>query len=263
MGFTELTQAFSWKLYSKKIVSKIMNPRHVGSFTQDEAKERGMRLAEGCAADETKTNELVLYWLVDPEDGVIADAKFRTCGQTALIAAAEAVTELLIRKNYDQAQRVTADLIDKELRDSPHLAAFPEETQSHLNLVISAIDEASEQCKGIPLAEAYVAPPAPMQIGEVLEGGYPGFDEMPLKNKIALIEQVLDDEVRPYIALDGGGIELMDLLENRRLIVAYQGNCTSCFAATGATLSYIQQVLRAKVHPDLDVQPDEASIFQF
>ena len=62
--------------------------------------------------------------------------------------------------------------------------------------------------------------------------------------------------MRPYIALDAGGVEVINLLEDKEVIIAYQGSCTSCYSAIGTTLSYIQQVLRAKVHPSLVVVPD-------
>ena len=72
----------------------------------------------------------------------------------------------------------------------------------------------------------------------------------------SVIEEVLDRDIRPYIALDGGGVELLNLLQDKEVIIAYQGTCTSCFASAGTTLSYIQQVLRAHVHPELDVVPN-------
>lgn len=71
-----------------------------------------------------------------------------------------------------------------------------------------------------------------------------------------VIEEVMKEEIRPYIELDGGGVEVINLLNNREVIIAYEGSCTSCFSSTGATLSYIQQTLRAKVHPELIVIPN-------
>ena len=162
----------------------------------------------------------------------------------------------MVGKNYDQAQRISADLIDKQVRDRSDDPAFPDETAPHLNLVLEAIDACAEQCTDIPLPTSYVALPAPSEIGEVLEGGYPGWETLTTKKKIAVIEQVLDRDIRPYIALDGGGVEIKNLIEDREVVITYQGNCTSCYASAGTTLSYIQQTLRAKVHPELDVVPD-------
>ena len=69
-----------------------------------------------------------LYWLVDPDDGIIVDARFQAYGQSALIGAAEIACELSVGKNYDQARRIGAELIDKQVRDRPDEPAFPKET---------------------------------------------------------------------------------------------------------------------------------------
>lgn len=256
MGFALLTHPFPWNLYSKKLKAKIENPRAAGIFLKEDAEARGMRLAEGEEGSIENGNLVHFYWLVDKEDGVIVDVKFQAFGQTALIGAAEAAATLLIGKNYDQALRISADLIDKEVRDKESEPAFPRETYPHLNLVLGAIENASAKCTDLPLAEAYIAPPVPLDIGEVLEGGYPGWLELPLKKKLALIEEVLDRDIRPYIALDAGGVEVINLLNDREVVITYQGSCTSCYSSVGTTLSYIQQVLRAKVFPDIIVIPD-------
>lgn len=256
MSLQSLTQTFPWSRYSKKLIAKIEKPRCAGFFTKEETEERTMRLAIGQEGEIKDGNAVRIYWLIDPDDGIIVDAKFQAYGQSALIGAAEAACELAIGKNYDQARRIGADLLDKQVRDKSEIAAFPKEAYPHLNLVLSAMDHAAEQCMDIPLPISYAAPPAPLEIGEVLEGGYPGWPELSQPQKLGLIEEVLSRDVRPYIELDAGGIEVLDLINNREVIIAYQGSCTSCFSATGTTLSYIQQVLKAKVHPDLVVIPD-------
>jgi len=254
MSLAAFVQPFPWGRYSKKLQSKILHPHSAGRFTKEGADERSLRLAEGAAGALEEGNIICLYWLVDREEGKILDAKFQAWGQSALIGAAEAVSALVIGKNYDQARRITADLLDKELRDRPDHPAFPPETYPHLNLVIEAVDRAAEQCGDLPLPSAYVAPPAPTAAGEASE--YPGFVELSLEKKLAVIEQVLDSDVRPYIALDAGGVSVLNLLEGKEVVISYSGACTSCYSSVGATLSYIQQTLQRKVHPGLTVTPD-------
>ena len=176
------------------------------------------------------------------------------------MGAAEIACEMVIGKNYDQARRISADLIDKQVRDRSDVPAFPKETSPHLNLVLGAMDHAAEQCKEIPLSAHYVAPPAPMDIGEILEGGYPGWDNLSKEQKIGLIEEIIARDIRPYIEMDAGGIEVLDLVNEQEVHIAYKGSCTSCFSATGTTLSYIQQVLKGKVHPSLMVIPDLSNL---
>ena len=256
MSFQVLIQPFPWSRYSKKLHAKIERPRCGGFLTKQQSEERGMRLAVGKEGSVEDGNLVALYWLVDPDDGCIVDARFQVYGQSALIGAAEIACELVIGKNYDQARRIGAELIDKQVRDRADEPAFPKETSPHLNLVLGAMDHAAEACTNIPLASNYVAPPAPLDIGEVLEGGYPGWDSLSQVQRITLIEEIIARDIRPYIELDAGGIKILDLINGNEVIIAYQGSCTSCFAATGTTLSYIQQVLRGKVHPSLIVIPD-------
>jgi len=256
MALANLITPFTWTQYSKKLMAKIENPRAWGFFSQEEAEARGMRLVKASEGLIRDGNAVVLYWLVDVDDGIIVDAKFQAYGQSALIGAAEIMCDLLVGKNYDQAKRIGTELIDKAVRDKSDAAAFPKETYPHLNLVLSAVELGSTQCVDLPLASSYVAPPAPLDIGEVREGGYPGWSTFSIEQKLTVIEDVLDQDVRPYIALDGGGVTVMNLVDDRDVIITYQGNCTSCYSSIGTTLSYIQQVLKAKVHPSLVVVPE-------
>lgn len=256
MSLQTLTLPFPWSRYSKKLNAKIDKPRCAGFLTKEQSEERGMRLTVGREGSVEDGNLIEIYWLIDPDDGIIVDARFQAYGQSALIGAAEIACELVVGKNYDQARRISADLIDKQVRDHPDEPAFPKETSPHLNLVLGAMDNAADGCMDIPLAANYVAPPAPRDIGEILEHGYPGWDTLSQVQKISLIEEVIARDIRPYIELDAGGVKIIDLINGNELLIAYQGSCTSCFSATGTTLSYIQQVLRGKVHPSLIVVPD-------
>ncbi len=256
MPLSALVTPFPWAKYSKKLAAKIDQPRCVGTFEASESAQRGMRLAVGMSGDYSDGNAIRLYWIVDLEDGVIVDARFQVFGQSVLIGAAEVICELCIGKNYDQAKRLTHEIVDKQVRDRPDSPAFPSETFPHVALALEAVRQAAEQCTDIPMAANYAAPPVPLNMGEVREGGYPGWVELSIPQKLQVIEQVLNEDIRPYIALDAGGVEVLNLINNTDLVIAYQGTCTSCYSAIGTTLSYIQQVLRNRVHPDIVVVPD-------
>jgi NifU-like protein len=246
---------FPWIRYSRKLAQKIDNPRHVGTITDQEAAERRMRVVKGLEGQCSEGSAICLYLLIDESDGVIADAKFQAFGPSALIGAAESVCEMLIRKNYDQARRMTIELIDHHVRDQEGVDAFPSEILPQIHLVIGAIENATEQCFDIPLAEAYTPTPLDPE-SQTVDGPYPGWKELSTEKKIAVIEEVIQRDIRPYIELDAGGIEIINLVEDRELIIAYQGACTTCYSATGSTLDAIQQILRAKVDPSLVVVPD-------
>ena len=207
-----------------------------------------MRLVAG------REGKVCLYWLVDEADGVIADAKFQAFGPVGLIAAAEIASELVLRKNYDQASRISAELLDQHLRDKKETPAFPKECHTYLNQVLTAIDKAVYQCLDIPFAATYETTPIERDFPEI-PGGLPGWEEMPDNQKIQLIEEVIEKEIRPYIELDAGGVKVVEFKARHEVHISYEGACTSCHASTGSTLSAIQQILKMRLHPSLVVIP--------
>ena len=68
------------------------------------------------------------------------------------------------------------------------------------------------------------------------------------------INQVIDQRVRPALAGDGGGLEILGL-ENLTLTIRYQGACGSCPSAIRGTLVAIENLLRKEVNPDIEVIP--------
>lgn len=244
----ELITLSPTELFSKKLRARVENLRFVGAFSVREAEEKGMRLVTG------RSSKMCLYWLVDESDGIIADAKFQVFGSIADIAALEALSELTLRKNYDQASRISADLIDQHLRDKKEIPAFPKEYHSALNAALLALDNAVYQCLDIPFKASYDATPIENDFPEI-EGGIPGWEEFPDAQKIFLIQEVVDKEIRPYIELDAGGVKIEELKNGYEVHISYEGSCTSCHSATGSTLSAIQHILKARLHPSLVVIP--------
>lgn len=256
MTLNEQLKPFVWSRYSRKVQIRIETPYSVGSFEESQAEGRDLFLAVGSAGSVVDGARVDFYWLVDKTDGVIIDARFQVYGTSSLVGASEVAIELLIGKNYDQAKRISADLIDTHARDRRDIPAFPPETFSSLNLVVDAIEAASERCKHLPLAINYVAPPVTGHEIQVVEGGYPNFRALTLPQKLAVINQVMDKEVRPYVQLDAGDVTVLNFVEPNEVSIAYSGSCTSCHSSTGATLSYIQQILRAQIDPELNVIPE-------
>ncbi len=253
----DVSNLFSpWGRFSRKLIDKIERPRFVGSFSSEEAKMKGMRLAVGAFNQRAKGISVKIYFLVDESDGVIADAKFQAIGPASLLGAAEGAVEFFMRKNYDQVSRMSAELLDKHLRDKKDQEAFPKEEYRSLNWVLEASEAAAMQCMDIPLSDIYV--PTPVKSGwEGESTPYPNWDELTAKQQIAVIEEVISVDIRPYIELDAGGIEVVSLT-GRELIIAYKGACTTCYSSIGSTLQAIQQILAAKVHPEIHVTPDSS-----
>lgn len=70
--------------------------------------------------------------------------------------------------------------------------------------------------------------------------------------KIAEINAILDDRIRPYLASDGGWLEIVDLEENV-LKIRYEGACGSCPSSLTGTLMAIENMIQNEVDPNLEV----------
>jgi Fe-S cluster biogenesis protein NfuA len=80
------------------------------------------------------------------------------------------------------------------------------------------------------------------------------FDKLSNDEKLAVIDRIIDQTIRPGLARDGGGLELLGL-EGYVLKVKYQGACGSCPSSTAQTLNYINSMLQTRVSPHLTVMP--------
>lgn len=69
---------------------------------------------------------------------------------------------------------------------------------------------------------------------------------------LARINSLLDDRVRPALAGDGGGLQVMGL-EGKTLFIRYQGACGSCPSSTSGTLMAIQNLLQSEIDEELVV----------
>lgn len=75
--------------------------------------------------------------------------------------------------------------------------------------------------------------------------------------KIKLITEIIDREIRPMLARDGGDVELIDV-EGNRVIVALLGTCRSCPSASFTLTNAVQRKLREFVSNDLVVEEEKA-----
>lgn len=66
------------------------------------------------------------------------------------------------------------------------------------------------------------------------------------------INHVLDHQIRPALAGDGGGLEVVGL-EGKKLVIRYQGACGTCPSAISGTLMAIENLLQAEVDANLTV----------
>jgi len=100
--------------YSEAILDHYNNPRNVGSFdAKDVAVGTGLVGAPECG------DVMRLQIRVDPETGLIEDAKFKTFGCGSAIASSSLATEWLKGKTLDQAMQIRNTDIVEELALPP------------------------------------------------------------------------------------------------------------------------------------------------
>ena len=100
--------------YSEKVLDHYEHPRNVGSFKKEETGVgTGMVGAPACG------DVMKLQIKVNPETGVIEDAKFKTYGCGSAIASSSLVTEWVKGKTLDEALSVKNTQIAEELALPP------------------------------------------------------------------------------------------------------------------------------------------------
>jgi Fe-S cluster biogenesis protein NfuA len=67
-----------------------------------------------------------------------------------------------------------------------------------------------------------------------------------------IVEELLDQHIRPHLQMDGGDIQVINL-EGDLLTVRYEGACGSCPSSQTGTLDAIRSTLRGEFNPNLDV----------
>lgn len=76
--------------------------------------------------------------------------------------------------------------------------------------------------------------------------------------KIKLIQQTINEQIRPALRADGGNIELIDV-EGDKVIVAFRGMCAQCSLAELTMRDVVEARLREFVSEDLFVEEDKES----
>jgi Fe-S cluster biogenesis protein NfuA len=70
--------------------------------------------------------------------------------------------------------------------------------------------------------------------------------------KIAQINELLDERIRPYLASDGGWLEVVELVNNT-LKIRYEGACGSCPSSLTGTLMAIENMIKDEIDPEIEV----------
>ncbi len=71
------------------------------------------------------------------------------------------------------------------------------------------------------------------------------------RQRLEKINELLDEQIRPYLQGDGGDLHVIGL-EGNTLTVHYQGACGSCPSSISGTLAGIENLVKS-IEPDIEV----------
>lgn len=269
--------------YTDKVKDHFLNPRNVGVIENADGIGEVGSLACGDA--------LTLYLKLDENDK-IENATFQTFGCASAIASSSALTEMIKGLSLEEAGKITNEDIAEYLGGLPKekmhcsvmgrdalekaIAHYKGETETKVDGEIVC------ECFGVTdrEIERAVKENHLMTIEEVTDyvkaGGGCGkchdkiqsiidatLDlktkgiEKPKKltnlQKIKLIEETLEREIKPALISDGGDIELVDV-DRDTVYVKLRGTCATCAMSEVTLKHYVEEKMRELVSNDLVVE---------
>ena len=274
--------------YSEKVKDHFFNPRNVGEIKDPDGVGEVGSLACGDA--------LKFMFKLD-ENKRIKEAKFKTFGCGSAIASASVLTEIVIGKTLEEADKIT----NKDLAN--HLDGLPQEKMHCSVMGREALEAAIADYRGIDIKkqlegevickcfgitdkeiERVIKENQLSTVAEVTHytkagGGCeschpmieeiiskaegkvskkPAPEKIPQKQKLTniqkmkLIEETIEREIRPALRTDGGDIDLVDI-EGNKVIVTLRGTCSSCPSSNFTLKGLVEGKLREFVSNDIEV----------
>ncbi len=246
-----------FELMSEKLKKRIEKPRYVKTIS-DAASALDMEVFSFSKQMERQGVEATLFVIVDKEDGSIVDASYICVGPTYLIGALEALVDNSLGYSMAQFSCIDSERLDKTMRDFNYVAAFPKEADPWINYVLEMSEAITAQCSHyIDMDETILLDEPATPVGQMNLEKVKNFtwDEASYELRLKVIDKVLKEDVRPYIQLDDGDIEIVSL-EDEKLTIRYQGACVSCPSSIGGTLSAMNNILQKRVFEGIQVDVD-------
>lgn len=270
--------------YTDKVKEHFLRPRNVGEIENPDGVAEVGSIACGDA--------LKFTFKLD-EDKKIAEAKFKTFGCASAIATASALTEMVKGMSVEEAAKITNQDIAEFLGGLPqekmHCSVMGREAlEKAIDYYQGGVDKKEEgelvcECFGVgdreieqAIRENNLATVEDVTNYTKAGGGCghcheaiqgiiarvrneavekPAVVRPRLSNiqKIKMIEETLEREIRPSLRQDGGDIELVDVVGNR-VLVATRGMCASCQSSSRTLKHFVEVKLQELVWPELVVE---------
>jgi NifU-like protein len=267
--------------YTDKVKEHFLNPQNAGEVENANAVGEVGSMACGDA--------LKLSLRVD-ENGKVADAKFQTFGCASAIASASALTEMLKGKTVEEAEKITnqdiADFLGGLPKEKMHCSVLGR--QALEKALAQYKGEPLKEQEGEIVCECFGVTDLEIErairendlstveeitnytkagggcekchdtIMEIItrvraEGKPKAKPELTNIQKIRMIEETIEREIRPSLKHDGGDIELIDVVGNR-VLVATRGTCAVCKASEQTLKNFVETKLQELVWPELVVE---------
>ncbi len=268
--------------YTDKVKEHFLNPSNVGEIENPDGIGDVGSLSCGDA--------LRLTFKLDENEKII-DAKVKTFGCASAIASGSALTEMMIGKTVAEAEKISnqqiADYLGGLPKEKMHCSVMGHEalekaiacyrgttieekegevicecfgvtdleiTRAIQENNLKTIEEVTNFTKAGGGCERCHGDIAKILL-EVQNQPQPEAEKPQLSNiqKMRLVEETIEREIRPSLQLDGGDIELIDIVGNR-IIVATRGACSACKSAPITLKNLVEAKLREFVSPDLVVE---------
>jgi NifU-like protein len=269
--------------YTDKVKEHFLNPCNVGQIEDADGIGEVGSLACGDA--------LKLYFKVDENDRIV-DAKFQTFGCASAIASSSALTEMVKGLSLEEASKISNEDIAQYLGGLPkekmHCSVMGRDALE--KAIENYRGETAKKVEGQIVCECFGVTDVEIEravrennlatIEDVTDyvkagGGcskcHENIQEIidsiqgtvrPVKKKpagmtnlekIKLIEETLEREIKPALKKDGGNIELIDV-DGDRVYVKLRGTCATCTKSDLTLKHYVESKLRELVTPELAVE---------
>jgi NifU-like protein len=230
------------------------------------------------------------------DQGRIQEAKFQTFGCASAIASSSALTEMILGKTLEEAEKITnqdiADYLGGLPKQKVHCSVMGREaleaaiynyrtgkrwdkalegdvvchcfgvTDKEIERVtrennVQSLEELTNACKAgggcgncLPELQKIID----RVRGEQAAAAAPP-TKKPLTNlqRIHLIEDVIDREIRPALRQDGGDLELVDV-DGAVVKVRFRGACSGCIISAITLKDVVEARLKENVSDDLVVE---------
>ena len=270
--------------YTEKVKEHFLNPRNAGVIK--DADGIGEFGSPACG------DALTLYLKID-ENKRIVDAKFQTFGCASAIASSSALTEMIKGLTVSEAEKITNDDIVHFLgglpRQKMHCSVMGREALE--KAIADYRGEASKKIEGTLVCECFGVTGREIErairennlstiedvtnytkagggcekchekIQEILDSINGKQAPMHAKKtakmtniqKIKMIEDIMDQEIKPSLRQDGGDVELVDIV-GKKVLVRLKGTCATCLVSHVTLKDYVEKKLREAIAPDLIVE---------